>query len=81
MYTTFNTEILTYERNGSTWKLRWYSSIQKKKKSQENILEEDMIVESPVGFFFDMEYDDKSFSDNISKSSIETNDFSINTMA
>ena len=51
MYTTFNTEILTYERNGSTWKLRWYSSIQKKKKSQENILEEDMIVESPVGFF------------------------------
>ena len=43
-----------------------------------------MNVESPVGFFY-IEHDDKSFSDNISKSSIKTNNItsilSINTMA
>ena len=37
------------------------------------IIEEDTIVESPVDFFFDMEHDDKSFSDDDSKSSIESN--------
>ena len=57
-----------------------YSTVPKT-DNYDSISEEDMIVESPVGFFFDMEHDDKSFSDNISKSSIETNDLSINTMA
>ena len=52
-----------------------------KTDNYDSISEEDMIVESPVGFFFDMEHDNNSFSDNISKSSIETNDMSINTMA
>ena len=52
-----------------------------KTDNYDSISEEDMIVESPVGFFFDMEHDNNSFSDNISKSSIETHDMSINKMA
>ena len=43
-------------------------------RDYDSITEEDMNVEYPVGFFFDMEHDDESFSDNFSKSSIETND-------
>ena len=102
MFTTFNTNIFTYERNCSTWNLRWYSFFKKKiltnrkmkstntgienttvpnTDNYDSVSEQDMIVESPVGFFFDMEHDDKSFSDIFSKSSIETNDMSINTMA
>ena len=38
-----------------------------------SIIEEDTIVQSPVGFFFDMEPDEKSFSDDISKSSMDSN--------
>ena len=44
-----------------------------KTENYNSIIEEDTIVQSPVGFFFDMEHDDNSFSDDISKNSIESN--------
>ena len=56
-------------------------TIVQKTDNYDSILEEDMIVDSPVGFFFDMEHDNNSFSDNISNSSIETNDISTNKTA